>query len=577
MSRLSEDIIANVDIVDVVSRYVQLKRVGRNFVGLSQFRNEKTPSFTVSPEKQIFKCFSTWIWWNVIKFIMEIEKIDYRDAAQILAKDASIDIKEYQKKTSPAQQEKREKQGEEKEKYKLMLRLAQQYFLDELAKSNSAQHYLHEKRNLTDTVIQAWWVWYAPDSSFWLPKLLLGKWFSEADCEQIGLAKKGQSGDMYSFYRNRITFPIFDHMGTLVGFGARAINPDDQPKYLNSPDSQLYDKSKILYWLDQAKNTIKTHDKLVVVEWYMDVIWANRLIGAPIAVATCGTSLTPNHMKLLKRYTTNIFFLFDNDPAWMQASLRALKIAYQQDMYPKVLLLPSSVKDIDERANTQPSEEEKQKFFDEAIDGFLGVMHQEAKRADLQNPVERKRFLQTMFEVLMYIEDWTILTWYLEELGKYAGINYDMLFSQYKSFTRTQTITLAHAHKEKELSNKKPMEKSENLFNAFFYGTFLHDNGVLNSTVDEAMILVVELAGLIDDEILLRVVSGDVGEAYEDIAQSQLRWETHREWFDEEKKKAEVLHHCRKYLQTALRQINKENKISGAEKQDLMKRVQELK
>lgn len=583
MSRLSDDILANVDIVDVVSRYVQLKRVGRNFVGLSPFRNEKTPSFTVSPEKQIFKCFSTWIWGNVIKFVMEMERIDYRDAAQILARDAWIDIKEYQKKyaSTPAQQEKREKQWEEKEKYKLMLRVAQQYFLDELAKSQDAKTYLHEKRKLTDDVLQTRGVGYAPDSSFWLPKLLLQKWFSQQDCEQIWLAKKWQSGDLYSFYRNRITFPIFDHIGTLVGFGARAVRPDDQPKYLNSPDSPLYDKSKILYWLDQAKNSIKSYDKLVVVEWYMDVIGAARLVGAPIAVATCGTSLTPQHMKLLKRYTQNIYFLFDNDPAWIQASVRALKIAYQNDMYPKLLSLPSEYKDIDERANARPEQEQIQKFFDDASDGFIGSMEQQARLVDLQNPVERKRFLQMMFEILMYVEDLTILTWYIESLAKHTSINYDILFNQYKTFTKSQTVTLAHYRKEQEQANKKHTEKSEHLFYSFFYDSFLQENDIKSEKIDEYMMLVVETAGLIGDDALLRVVSGDFSgdeqsSLESDLAQAQLRWETHREWFTADKKSSEIIHHCKQYLQNALRQIIKNTTISQQQKQDLMKRVQGL-
>lgn len=178
----------------------------------------------------------------------------------------------------------------------------------------------------------------------------------------------------------------------------------------------------------------------------------------------------------------------------MQASVRALKVAYQNDIYPKLLSLPADVKDIDERANAQPSPELVQQFFDEAVDGFIGVMHQEAKRTDLQNPVDRKRFLQSMFEVLMYIEDWTILTWYLEELGKFASINYDILFSQFKTFTKTQTITLAHVQKEKEQAAKKHTEKSEELFSAFFYNTFLQDNDITSTTVDEAMVLVVEVA-----------------------------------------------------------------------------------
>lgn len=218
------------------------------------------------------------------------------------------------------------------------------------------------------------------------------------------------------------------------------------------------------------------------------------MIGAPIAVATCGTSLTQQHMKLLKRYTPNIYLLFDNDPAGIQASVRALKTAYQNDVYPKLLSLPTGVKDIDEWANQRPTDEEKQQFFANAVDGFIGVLEQQAKSVALDNPVERKRFLQTMFEIAMYVEDWTILTIYIEALAKKINTNYDLVFNQYKSFTRTQTVPLAHFNKDKEEEQKKHTEKTEDLFRAFFYNTFLQENGVEGESLDEAMMLVVQIA-----------------------------------------------------------------------------------
>lgn len=182
MSRLSEDILANIDIVDVVSKYVNLKRVGRNFVGLSPFRAEKTPSFTVSPEKQIFKCFSTGIGGNVFKFLMEMERIDFWDAAQLLAKQAGIDVAQYQTARTPQAQEKREQAGQEKEKFKLMMRIAQQFFSDELTKSAMASEYVSEKRKLSPEIVQLRGVGYAPDASYALPKLLAQKGFTEDDC-----------------------------------------------------------------------------------------------------------------------------------------------------------------------------------------------------------------------------------------------------------------------------------------------------------------------------------------------------------------------------------------------------------
>lgn len=132
--------------------------------------------------------------------------------------------------------------------------------------------------------------------------------------------------------------------------------------------------------------------------------------------------MTPNHVKLLKRYTQNIYFLFDNDPAGIQASVRALKVAYQHDIYPKILTLPTEYKDVDEWANVQPSQDDIEAFFTAAQDGFLGVVDQQYALYDMMNPVDRKRFLQTMYDMLLYVQDWTILSWYLESLAKKVGI-----------------------------------------------------------------------------------------------------------------------------------------------------------
>lgn len=171
MSQIAEDILSNLDIVDVVSRYVSLKKVGRNFVGLSPFRNEKTPSFTVSPEKQIFKCFSTGIGGNAIKFIMEMEKIEFRDAVKILAPQANVDLSRYEYNKS----DKSEAQASEKEKQKLMLRTAQSFFADNLKSSSMAGEYLKTKRHLSPEIIEKFGLGYAPDSHYSLMQLLTSK------------------------------------------------------------------------------------------------------------------------------------------------------------------------------------------------------------------------------------------------------------------------------------------------------------------------------------------------------------------------------------------------------------------
>lgn len=233
-----------------------------------------------------------------------------------------------------------------------------------------------------------------------------------------------------------------------------------------------------MYGLSVAKSHISTFEKIVVVEGYMDVLAFARL-GYPLAVATSGTSLTTQHVKLLKRYTSHIYFLFDNDPAGSQASLRALKIAYQYDIYPKMLTLSAEYKDVDERANTTPSDEDIKAFFTAAEDGFLCVMHREHKRHDMKNPVERKIFLQAMFDILLPIQDITTVTRYIQELAKKVGISSDVLIAQFKNYMKTQSISLAHMRKEhQETHASKDTLTDTDRFQAFFYKNFLQDNGI---------------------------------------------------------------------------------------------------
>ena len=264
MNKLSEYIVENVDIVDIISRRVQLKRAGSNFSGLSPFQHEKTPSFMVSPQKQIFKDFSSWIGGNVITFIMEYEKVDYMDAIKIIADEQRLDISEF-----ISNSEKSKEYADDREKLKRIHKLAQEFFVDSLKKSPKAIDYLHEKRKLSDNIISDFGIWYAPDSSYALIQHLREKWFNEQDLAQASLAKKWQS-DYFSFFRNRITFPIFDTRNNIVWFSARVINPEDQPKYLNSSEQAIFEKSKILYWLNFAK-------KRLLHFWYINQIFLFNL------------------------------------------------------------------------------------------------------------------------------------------------------------------------------------------------------------------------------------------------------------------------------------------------------------
>ena len=430
MNKLSEYIVENVDIVDIISRRVQLKRAGSNFSGLSPFQHEKTPSFMVSPQKQIFKDFSSGLGGNVITFVMEYEKVDYVDAVKMIADEQKLDISEFFNYS-----QKDREYLDDREKLKRIHKLVQEFFVDNLKKSQIAMDYLHEKRKLSDNIISDFWIWYAPDSSYSVIQYLRWKWFNEQDLVQASLVKKWQS-DYFSFFRNRITFPIFDTRDNIVWFSARVINPEDQPKYLNSSEQAIFEKSKILYGLNFAKSTINMLDMVVLVEWQMDVIWLARL-GTPIWVATCGTAVTEQHFKLLKRYTENVYILFDNDDAWKNATVRALKIAYRENIFPKMIVLPDGFKDTDDIANDPNWKEIFEWCIKDAKDAFLQIFELLRQKYDMTSPIDKQKLFNEMFSLIACVDNYTIQEHYKQLLSDKVWLPYEVLSVQFKKYIKT--------------------------------------------------------------------------------------------------------------------------------------------
>lgn len=435
MSRLADDILANVDVVDVVSRYVPLKRKWANYAGLSPFQNEKTPSFIVSPQKQIFKCFSSGVGGNAIKFVMEMERVDFWDAIQILNKDAHLNLDDYRQKTTARWESSHTASYQDKDQATMVMDKTQEYFFEQLSQSTDALKYLKEKRKLSDDVIKEFGLWYAPANSYSLLQYLKKYNFGADDAISLSLAKKWQGGDAYSFFRNRITFPIRDTIGRVVGFGARALSPEDQPKYLNSADNALYDKSKILYGIDVLKQTIKDYKKIIVVEWYMDVIGLYRL-GMPVGVATCGTAMTDHHVKQLKRFSDEVYLLFDGDKAGQQATIRALKVAYSQSLYPQIIRLPDTYKDVDELANVAGGLQIFEQCIADGKDGFVSTFDRLKTQYNLTSPVEKQKFLHELFSLILVMDRVSMQDHYIRLLADSMGMDYQMILADMKSFRK---------------------------------------------------------------------------------------------------------------------------------------------
>jgi len=409
---LVDELLSRVDIVDVISKHVPLKRSGSNFSGCCPFHNEKTPSFMVSPQKQIFKCFGCGIGGNVFSFLQEIEKVDFRDAVKTLAEQERIDISQYQN-TSSYQQYRQD----EKEKMKRMHKLAQDFFVDNLKHNELALQYLKQDRKLTDQIIADFGIGLANDKHYELVQYLRSKGFTDEDFIQASLAKKNLNGEVYSFFKNRITFPIYDLMKNVVGFTARILNPEDQPKYLNSAEHKAFEKSKLLYGLSHAKPHINQFQKLIIVEGQMDVIGLHRL-GFPIGVATSGTAITEDHIKILKRYTENLYLLFDNDKAGQQAAFRALKLCYHQDIFPKIVTLPETYKDVDDLANIETGKQLFETCLSDAQDGFIAMFERFRANSDMNSPIDKQKLINAMFEMIIAVGNVTIQEHYKQLLAE---------------------------------------------------------------------------------------------------------------------------------------------------------------
>jgi DNA primase len=324
------------DIVRVVGEYVRLKKSGQNFTGLCPFHGEKTPSFAVHPVKQIFHCFGCGKGGDVFSFVMEMEKCQFPEAVRIVAEKCGIAIPQ-PKERSPEERKENQQRGVLVEVH----REAQTFFVKQLettAEGRAARAYL-EDRGVDKEVIARFGIGYAPSGGDLLLRHLKQKYADKLLAES-GLVSREQSGGrLFDRFRRRITFPIANESGKIVAFGCRALG-DDQPKYLNSPETPIYSKSNVLYHLDRAKDALRRQDFAVLVEGYMDAIAVARA-GISNVVASCGTSLAEPQIKLLGRFTKRVIVNYDPDVAGQAATERSISLLLEHDFEVRVLALPA--------------------------------------------------------------------------------------------------------------------------------------------------------------------------------------------------------------------------------------------
>lgn len=323
-----EEIRSRLDITEVVRDYITLKRTGKGFKGLCPFHKEKTPSFIVSPDKQLAYCFGCNKGGDIFTFIQLIEKVEFPQALEILAKRAGVALPE----RSPGLQDRKTRLFD-------MHKIAAEHFEQQLFKAEEGKPALEylKKRGIKLETIKEFRLGYAPDTSKKLINLLVKSGYRMPEIEDAGLAIKGKTGH-YDRFRGRLMFPLTNPSGMVVGFTGRASSQTKGPKYLNSPETAIYDKGSILYGLHKAKNHIRESEDAVIVEGNMDVL-AVWQAGTKNVVASSGTALTSNQLGLISRYTKQLLFSFDADGAGQQAAMRGIELAAQQGIAVRVVKL----------------------------------------------------------------------------------------------------------------------------------------------------------------------------------------------------------------------------------------------
>ena len=413
--RYSDDIIEEVrmknDIVDVVSQYVKLNRRGNTYFGLCPFHNEKTPSFSVTPSKQMYYCFGCGAGGNVYNFVMEYENYTFGEALQHLADRAGVQLPKIE--YSREAREKAEKRATLLE----INKLAASYFYYQLRRENGSQAYTYLiNRGVSEDTIKKFGLGYSDKYSDDLYKFLKSKNYSDDLLRESGLFNVDERHGMYDKFWNRVIFPIMDVNNRVIGFGGRVMG-DGKPKYLNSPETKIFDKSRNLYGLNIARTTRKNY--LILCEGYMDVISMHQA-GFTNAVASLGTALTSGHASLLKRYTQEVLLLYDSDDAGVRAALRAIPILREAGITSRVVSLKPH-KDPDEFIKALGGEE-FEKRLERAMDSFMFRIHMAQKEFTMEEPQGQNRFFERCAQMLLELSDELERNLYIEAIVKdYRG------------------------------------------------------------------------------------------------------------------------------------------------------------
>lgn len=425
MQDAKEEVRGRLAIEDIIGEYIELKRAGRNFKGLSPFTAEKTPSFFVSPEKNIWHDFSSNKGGDIFSFIMEVEGLGFREALELLARKANVDLSLYKT-------DKHRDITKKKQRLFEINKWAAKFFQHQMINNRLAVEYIFKKRKINKNIAMRFSVGYAPNRNNILVDFLKKKGFTPQEIGEAGLSNRF-GGDLF---KNRMMIPLMDVSGGIVGFTGRIIEDDpNAPKYLNTPQTLLYDKSWHVFGLAQAKESIRQHDYAVIVEGNLDVVSSHQA-GINYVVATAGTAMTIHHLKIIGRFSKNIRLAFDSDKAGLAATERAISIAQEAGIDLSVVSLPDYAKDPDELIQRDP------KLWQGAIDAYEPavdwILRQYYKNNDISTAAGKRAYTTAGLAVIHNLQDPVERDHYLRKMAEKIETDIEVLRAKMKNNSDTE-------------------------------------------------------------------------------------------------------------------------------------------
>lgn len=390
-----EEIKSRLNIEDVISEYVQLKRAGRNFKGLSPFTSERTPSFMVSPEKGIWHDFSSGKGGNIFSFVMEMEGLDFKETLELLARKANVDLEQFRGRSGAGN-------AQIKERLFAANEAAARFYQVQFSKNQTALEYVFKQRKFSKEIALEFRLGYSPNNGSALIDYLMKQGFTEKELTQAGLTARRYRGGIQDMFRGRLMVPLMDQQGRVIGFTARLLDDDpNAPKYINTPQTLLYDKSRHVYGFSQAKETLRKTGFAVLVEGNLDVI-ASHQAEVKNVVATAGTALTEQHLKTISRFTPDIRLAFDQDKAGLNATERSIPIAAKVGVRLSMITIPAG-KDPDELIKKDP------KLWEQAITqneyAVDWVIDRYKAQLDLTKAPDKREFSDVTMAVVRQLPD----------------------------------------------------------------------------------------------------------------------------------------------------------------------------